>query len=78
MPDIRNRARDQEVPDNFWFCRCIEHGDSNESKEAIHVAKLEGQDVRGGGEGGGKEMRELRRGEGGRVKGSGDVSGDSG
>lgn len=45
MADIRNRARDQEVPDDFWFCRRVEHGDSNEAEKAIHVAELEGQDV---------------------------------
>lgn len=49
MPDIRNRTRDQEVSDNFWFRCCVEHSDSNEAEEAIDIAKLEGQDVRGGG-----------------------------
>lgn len=78
MPDIRNRTRDQEVSDNFWFRCCVEHSDSNEAEEAIDIAELEGQDLRGGSQGGRKEMRELRGDEGGRVTSNGDVSNDSG
>lgn len=49
MPDIRNGACDKEVSDNFWFCRCVEHGDPDETEEAIDVAKLECQNARSGG-----------------------------
>ena len=78
MANICNRTGDQKVPDNFWLGRCVEHGDSNETEEAVDVAELKGQDVRGSGQGDWNHMWELRGGEGGRVTSNGHVGDDSG
>ena len=78
MANICNRTGDQKVPDHFWLGRCVEHGDSNEAEEAIDVAELKGQDVRGRGQGDWSHMWELGGGEGGRVKSHGHVGEDSG
>ena len=77
MSNIRDRARNQKVPHNLWFRRGVKHCDSNEAEETVNVAELEGKEVRGGRQRGGKGMRELRRREGGRVTSGGHIRDDS-